>query len=83
MGSILAFIGFCMVLYYWLVYDTSVALNPGVPIQYQKRVHNIGLMQDRQVGIMVGVGVMVVGFIGLALGVVLFVVGRRRTRDFD
>jgi hypothetical protein len=67
-GSLLVGAGLCLVLYFWLVYDTSVPV--GV-YRFGERVHNIGLMQERQIGVLIGFGCMVGG-------TVLIVVSRLR-----
>jgi hypothetical protein len=47
-----------LVLYYWLVYDTTVAQYPGSgpELEARERVYNIGRMLNRLVGTMVGLG---------------------------
>jgi hypothetical protein len=75
-GTAVAFIGLCVVLFYWIMYDTSVP-----SVSYGVRVHNIGLMQNRQIGIMIGLGILLVGFVSFVFGAALFFVGRRRTED--
>lgn len=73
-GGLLAGIGFLMLWYFWLIYDTSV---PVYPYSYfsTERVHNIGLMQNRLVGIIIGGGALVVGLV-LALVGLFFSLGR-------
>jgi hypothetical protein len=63
-------VGVCLTLYFWLVYDTTVGVYPP-PNDYVQRVHNVGLMQNRMVGVLVGLGCTGVG---LTLGVL----GRKR-----
>jgi hypothetical protein len=52
LAILLAVFGLCLTLFYWDVYNTAVG-----------GVHNIGLMQNREVGIMIGLACAVVGTI--------------------
>lgn len=61
-------VGTALVLYYWLVYDTTVPVYPTHP--EIERVYNTGRMQNRVIGIVVGFGT-------LAVGVTLSVVRRK------
>lgn len=65
--------GFAGLLYFWLFYDSSVAI-PGVTIFGETigggRVNNIGLMQDRQNG-------MIISGVFAALGFVCAIIGQR------
>jgi ribosomal protein S27E len=54
LGALLAFAGFWLIAYFWLVYDTTVR-------SYGERVHNMGRMQDRLIGIEIGLGFLAVG----------------------
>jgi hypothetical protein len=47
--------------YFFLGYDTSVESGMG-------RVNNLGLMADRQNGIIIGIGLAVIGTIMLVIG---------------
>jgi hypothetical protein len=60
-GTLLLFAGLAVSGYFFLAYDTSVATGSG-------RVVNLGLMADRQNGIIIGIGLCVVGTILLAVG---------------
>jgi hypothetical protein len=56
--------GLCTVLYYWLIFDTTVAPYglDGTQWAYSlRRVHNVGLMQDRMLGLLVGLGIFAIG----------------------
>ena len=60
-GHFLASIGVITTVYYFFNFDTSVPTAGG------QRIHNLGLLQDRQLGCIVGVALFVVGeVIGLA-----------------
>jgi hypothetical protein len=59
---ILAGIGLVLVLFFWIIFDPSVPIYPELG-QQSSRVYNLGLMHDRQVGILVGLGLLVVGTI--------------------
>jgi hypothetical protein len=60
-GILLFIAGLAVVTYFFLVFDPSVESGIG-------RVNNLGLMADRQNGIIVGIGLGVVGGIMLAVG---------------
>jgi len=62
-GGILASVGLLLLGYYWFVYDTSVPVyyQGIVPSPLGERVHNVGRMQNRLIGIIVGGGSFVVG----------------------
>jgi hypothetical protein len=64
-GGWLLIAGLAVSAYFFLAFDTSVESGVG-------RVHNIGLMADRQNGIIIGIGLSVVGTILISVG------GRRR-----
>lgn len=68
-GWLLLIGGVCAALYYWLGYDTSVDA-PTIDLFGQHygggRVHNLGLMQDRQTGIIIGLAAAVAGVICVA-----------------
>ena len=53
--------GMAMVAYFFLFYDTSVPVSGG------GRVHNLGLMQERQLGLIAGFGVLITGVVWTAL----------------
>jgi hypothetical protein len=57
LGFLMFFGGLCVLLYHWQHYDTSVG-----------RVHNIGLMQERLIGIIVGGGCAALGFVCALVG---------------
>jgi hypothetical protein len=61
LGAILLIAGLAVTGYFFLGYDTSVESGYG-------RVNNLGLMADRQNGIIIGIGLGVVGTIMLAIG---------------
>jgi hypothetical protein len=61
LGAILLIAGLAVTGYFFLAYDTSVESGYG-------RVNNLGLMADRQNGIIIGIGLGVVGTIMLAIG---------------
>lgn len=50
-------LGACITLYHSLLFDTTVETFAG------KRVHNIGLMNERMVGLAVGIGMSILGAI--------------------
>jgi hypothetical protein len=60
-GAFLIIAGLAVAAYFWLAFDPSVESGAG-------RVVNLGLMADRQNGIIVGIGLGIVGAIILALG---------------
>lgn len=60
-GALLLIVGLAIAAYFFLAFDTSVESGAG-------RVNNLGLMADRQNGIIVGIGLGVVGTIMLAFG---------------
>ena len=57
-GAIIIFVGMLVTLYFFVDYDTTVSTGYG-----NKRVHNIGLQQDRTLGCAVGMVAFVVGLI--------------------
>jgi hypothetical protein len=61
LGALLLLIGLALAAYFFLAFDASVESGAG-------RVNNLGLMADRQNGIIIGLGLGVVGAILLALG---------------
>jgi hypothetical protein len=73
LGFLVCVAGFAGLLYFWLFYDSSVAI-PGVTIFGETigggRVNNIGLMQDRQNG-------MIISGVFAALGFVCAIIGQR------
>jgi len=54
-GTLLLIGGIIVAAYFFLAFDTSVSTGSG------NRVVNLGLMQDRQVGILIGIGMAIVG----------------------
>lgn len=60
-GALLLIAGLAVAGYFFLAFDASVESGVG-------RVNNLGLMADRQNGIIVGIGLGVVGTIMLAIG---------------
>jgi len=71
LGGLLVLIGVGIVLYFWVIYDTSVFVYSYAP-QFG-RVHNIGRMQDRLIGTIVGLG-------SCAAGIAFLVMGHRRRK---
>ena len=61
LGALLLIAGLAITAYFFFGYDTSVESGVG-------RVNNLGLMADRQNGIIIGIGLGVVGTIMLAIG---------------
>jgi hypothetical protein len=59
-GPFLIICGILCAVYFWSFYDTSVSTGFG-------SVNNIGLMQNRQLGVIVGIAVAVVGVILVAI----------------
>jgi len=57
MPGVFLFIGICVTLYYFLAFDTTVETSAG------GRVHNIGLMNQRMVGLALGIGMAILGAI--------------------
>jgi hypothetical protein len=73
-GIALLVIGLCMTLYYLLIFDTSVPVkswNRDILDNIGPRVHNLGLLTQRIVGSVTGIGLSIVGAI-------LYVTGSRR-----
>ena len=70
LGPLLIVIGLALLLYFALVYDTSV---PVIDFELRRfeRVHNLGLMQNRLIGIIVGIAL-------AASGLALTLVGLMR-----
>ena len=62
-GILLAVGGVCVALFYLAIFDTSVYAGSGVGY-----VNNIGLMADRQNGIIVGIGMAILGGILMLIG---------------
>ena len=65
--------GFGALIYYWQFYDTSVVVPSQTIFGHTiggSRVHNIGLMQDRQKG-------MIISGVFAALGFVCAIIGQR------
>ena len=60
-GTLLLLGGLSVAAYFFLAFDTSVGSGLG-------RVNNLGLMADRQNGIIIGVGLSIVGTIMLVVG---------------
>jgi hypothetical protein len=58
-------IGVVLILFFAVLYDTSVSDFTG------SRVHNVGLMQNRLIGTLIGFGC-------LAVGITLALAGRKR-----
>ncbi len=71
LGALLLVGGLAVAAYYYAYFDTSVEV-PTQQILGQTvgggRVHNIGLMQDRQNGLWIGLGAAALGFICLLVG---------------
>ena len=65
-------VGLCLVFFYWAIYDTTVPVYPReMPPQFQEYVHNVGRMQNRTIGTVVGFGF-------VATGIALIFVHRTR-----
>lgn len=60
-GSLLVFVALLTGGYYFAFFDQTVATSGG------DRINNIGLMQDRQIGIMVSIGLLIAGTIMMLL----------------
>jgi DNA-directed RNA polymerase subunit M/transcription elongation factor TFIIS len=71
-GIVLLSMGVLLVLFFAVVFETTVEQFPGADRARLPRIHNVGLMQDRQVGIIVG------GILS-GCGMVLVVASRKRT----
>ena len=67
---LLIILGVLLVFFFGLVYDTTVPVYEFAPT-HSPRIHNLGLMQNRLIGVVVGVLLIVVG-------VILTVAGRGR-----
>lgn len=71
LGVLVFIYGLIYGIFYWQFFDTSVQV-PSQEIFGQviggQRVHNIGLLQDKQNGILLGFGAAAVGFIVALLG---------------
>lgn len=61
LGALLLIAGLAVTGYFFMAYDTSVESGVG-------RVNNLGLMADRQNGIIIGIGLGVIGTIMLVIG---------------
>jgi hypothetical protein len=72
-GIPLLCIGLGVVLFFGFIYDTSVPVNS--EFFGERRVHNVGLMQNRLIGILVGLLTLAAG---VALTIVGGVAGRKR-----
>jgi hypothetical protein len=59
-GGLLLILGLAVATYFLLVFDTSVESGAG-------RVNNLGLMADRQNGLIAGIGLCIIGTIMLAI----------------
>jgi RNA polymerase subunit RPABC4/transcription elongation factor Spt4 len=59
-SSLLIICGILCSIYFWFFYETSVSTGFG-------DVNNIGLMQNRQLGLIVGIGVVIIGVIMFAI----------------
>jgi len=69
-GWLLTIAGICGAIYFFAVFDTTVPVQKVDPMAYgfdlppipaPDRVHNIGLQQDRQLGLILSVGAVVIG----------------------
>jgi hypothetical protein len=60
-GLVLLGIGLCLTAYYWLIFDATVPTFDGY-------VYNLGRMNQRTVGVEVGVGLSLVGTILIVFG---------------
>lgn len=67
-GLVLLIVGAGVAIYFFAVFDQSVASGVG------ERIVNLGLMQDRQAGILVGLGM-------AAVGALLLLFGKRSLRN--
>ena len=69
LGIFVSSIGFCIVVYFLTFFDTTVRIyNPGTYIsglgkvgEIDARINNIGLMQDKQIGIIIGIFILIIG----------------------
>ncbi|GEM_PF-6749231 len=61
--------GLGLIAFFWLVYDTTVQEFPG--IDWSPRIHNLGLMQNRLIGT-------IVGAVLFGAGIVMWVFRRKR-----
>lgn len=79
LGALLFLGGVFAAIYFYAYFDTSVAV-PGVEIFGETigggRVHNIGLLQERQMGL-------IGSFIAAAVGLICVVLAERQTRGSD
>lgn len=77
LGAILFLGGLAVAVYFYAYFDTSVAV-PGVELFGETigggRVHNIGLMQERQNGL-------ILSALAAAVGLICVIMGERQTRD--
>ncbi len=65
-GILLLCLGILLVLFFAFIYDTTVPEYPGV--------YNVGRMQNRQIGIWVGLG-------SAAGGIAMFIAGRKEPKN--
>lgn len=75
-GIVLASLGGLLLFFFMMVYDTTVVLDPQMDRITEKpgisgRIHNIGKMQNRYVGVFVGLA-------GVMTGTWLIVTGKRQ-----
>jgi DNA-directed RNA polymerase subunit RPC12/RpoP len=78
-GWLLAVVG-AVTLIYWLKYDTSVPVHSDRFGRFPtgERVHNVGLMQDRLIGVIIGSGTIVVGLTLYLIGLFVSPSGARK-----
>jgi hypothetical protein len=64
LGILLLLVGVILLIYYWLIFDTSVSVSPDFYFASGgiTRVNNIGLMADRQNGLIVSGILIGIGF---------------------
>jgi DNA-directed RNA polymerase subunit RPC12/RpoP len=67
-GLVIILVGLAILLYFWLIYDPTVPEYPGIT---QFRVYNIGRMQNRNIGIWIGIAFTGIGFVASLFGVSL------------
>lgn len=63
LGVCLLVIGFSLTLYYLLFFDTTVSTIGGPFGGYDERVHSLGRMNEKQVSVIAGIGISIVGAI--------------------
>ena len=67
-GTLLLFAGIAAAIYYAIFFDTSVAVGSAGALLGIERVNNIGLMQDKQNGLLLSVVAAVAGLVVVMFG---------------